>query len=79
MCLEVQIRIEVQVICNIGNYRVNTGCLKMYSIDFGTESQMFPRPSLDKPVLKNYQLRAHIYQGKELPAGDANGTHFFPT
>jgi hypothetical protein len=34
---------------------------------------MFPRPSFEKPVLKNYQLRAHIYQAKELPAGDATG------
>jgi hypothetical protein len=32
------------------------------------------RTTLAKPTLKKYVLRAHIYQGRELPASDAEGT-----
>jgi len=32
-----------------------------------------PRKMIEKPQLKKYQLRAHIYQGRDLPSGDSDG------
>jgi hypothetical protein len=60
--------------CNIGNPRCYP---KLTSrIALGLESEMGKtREQLVKPKLKKYQLRAHIYQGKDLPAADANGNN----
>eukprot|EP00027_Filamoeba_sp_ATCC50430_P012373 CAMPEP_0168566368 /NCGR_PEP_ID=MMETSP0413-20121227/14383_1 /TAXON_ID=136452 /ORGANISM="Filamoeba nolandi, Strain NC-AS-23-1" /LENGTH=1321 /DNA_ID=CAMNT_0008598385 /DNA_START=51 /DNA_END=4013 /DNA_ORIENTATION=- len=43
-----------------------------YSISFAEASQLGSRPTLEKPQLKKYQLRAHLYQGRDLPSGDDN-------
>lgn len=40
----------------------------------GPASEFGTRTNVVKPSYKKYQLRGHIYQGRELPAGDAEGT-----
>eukprot|EP01114_Cavostelium_apophysatum_P012665 TRINITY_DN2890_c0_g1_i2.p1 TRINITY_DN2890_c0_g1~~TRINITY_DN2890_c0_g1_i2.p1 ORF type:complete len:2032 (+),score=608.70 TRINITY_DN2890_c0_g1_i2:72-6098(+) len=34
---------------------------------------LYPRQQIERPKMKRYQLRAFLYQAKDLPAGDANG------
>eukprot|EP00736_Rhodelphis_marinus_P012214 Rmarinus@m.21902 len=46
----------------------------LFSLGFGRADKAPPREDLPKPPLKKYQLRTHIYQGKNLPAADDGGT-----
>src|SRR5690349_1192339 len=45
-----------------------------YKLEFGLATAVGPRAAIVKPTTKKFQLRAFIYQAKELPAGDKEGT-----
>jgi Ca2+-dependent lipid-binding protein len=44
-----------------------------FKIQMGLSNELPTRDQVVKPKLKKFQLRAHIYQGRELPAADDNG------
>lgn len=45
----------------------------LFSAQFGTTAQLGPKAAIKAPVIKKFQLRAHIYQGRNLPVADDNG------
>ncbi len=46
-----------------------------YQLSFGLAQELtkIPRKLLEKPKMKSYQLRAFIYQARDLPSGDEDG------
>lgn len=46
----------------------------LFSAQFGTAQQLGNRTEIKAPNFKKFQLRAHIYQGRDLPSGDDSGS-----
>lgn len=44
-----------------------------YRLFFGKQEELGARQAITAPKLQKFQLRAHIYQGKELPSADGDG------
>lgn len=44
-----------------------------YRLFFGKQEELAARQPVPTPKFQKYQLRSHIYQGKDLPSGDGDG------
>eukprot|EP01119_Soliformovum_irregulare_P020127 TRINITY_DN648_c0_g1_i1.p1 TRINITY_DN648_c0_g1~~TRINITY_DN648_c0_g1_i1.p1 ORF type:complete len:1282 (+),score=464.21 TRINITY_DN648_c0_g1_i1:141-3986(+) len=52
--------------------KVQVGGFFQFRINLAPAAQLGQRKALTKPTMVKYQFRAHIYQGADLPSGDAD-------